>query len=262
MRAKYIYRLDDITPNMNWGQFCKFINIFRKNNVIPVLGVVPDNQDEMLVVEESQLDFWSIIKDMQDKKIVEIAQHGYQHKLFHTKEKGLMGVDNNFLTEFAGLPYEVQFKMIQNGKNILRSKGIYTDVWMAPCHSFDFTTVRVLKNLGYKAISDGIALYPNTFCDLIFVPQQIWAPRYFPCGIFTICLHLNNADEKLIKEVENHIKSGANVISFNDARKHNANKFHIFINRVFRICYILRRKLKKTLKKAFNRSRLLLFNFL
>lgn len=256
MRAKYIYRLDDITPNMNWEQFWKFINIFRENNIVPILGVVPDNQDHMLFVEESKLDFWSIIKDLQDKKIAEIAQHGYQHKLFHTKEKGLMGIDNNFLTEFAGLPYEDQLRMLEAGRNILRDNGIYTDIWMAPCHSFDSTTLRALKQLGFKAVSDGIALYPNTVWNLIFVPQQIWAPRYFPFGIFTICLHINNSNEKLFKEVEKHVKSRAAIISFSEAREYSISNIHVFVNKMFQICYFFRRKLKKTLKRMFNISKL------
>ncbi|WZL71509.1 DUF2334 domain-containing protein [Clostridiaceae bacterium 35-E11] len=245
MGAKYIYRMDDITPYMNWNQFWKYIQLFKKNNVKPLLGIVPHNQDLNLIIQEKNTNFWEIMRSLQNQGIVEIAQHGYQHKVVRTKEKGLMNIGFNGLSEYVGHSYEIQYKMIKSGRHILRSEGINTDVWMAPCHSFDTITLQVLANLGFRAVTDGIALYPFKFHDLVFVPQQLWAPRYFPFGIFTICLHINQLAEGRFEEVKRHLESGANIISFSQAIKHMYRFQDQVINCLFKWCYMIRKKIKK-----------------
>lgn len=249
MGGKYIYRMDDITPDMDWIQFWKFINLFKRHNVKPLLGVVPDNKDSNLSIQDKNKDFWKIIRRLQDEEAVEIAQHGYQHILRPIKAKKILGIETNSLSEFAGLSYDKQLEMIQCGKDILKSKGIDTDIWMAPCHSFDLITLRVLNELGFKKISDGIAVYPFYYKNMLFVPQQIWAPRYFPIGVFTICLHINEASNKRFEEVKKHLEAGADIISFSTATKNHVNKYHNIFNSFFRISYIIRREIKKKYKK-------------
>lgn len=244
MGAKYIYRMDDITPDMNWNQFWKYIHLFQENHVKPLLGIVPDNQDFHLMIGEKNKDFWKIMRELQNKGIIEVAQHGYQHKVVATKAKGMMNIGFNHLSEYVGHSYEVQYKMIKSGRDILRREGIHTDVWMAPCHSFDSVTLQALVNLGFRAVTDGIALYPFTRNGLVFVPQQLWAPRYFPFGIFTICLHVNHADDVRFQEVKSHLESGANIIHFSQGRKHISKFSDDVMNHIFKWSYIMRRSLK------------------
>lgn len=49
MSAKYIFRLDDICPNMNWDNFYRLEEIFDKYDVKPVVGVIPNNNSTFWV---------------------------------------------------------------------------------------------------------------------------------------------------------------------------------------------------------------------
>jgi predicted deacetylase len=236
---------------MNWNQFWKYIELFKKYGVKPLLGIVPDNQDPELSVQPRNQNFWQIMRDLYAEGAVEFAQHGYHHLLDVGKEgilNGIFGFQPK--SEFAGLSYDEQYNKINAGKKILNNEGIYTDVWMAPAHSFDTTTLKVLVDLGFKAITDGIALYPYKINGIIFVPQQLWRPRYFPFGIFTICLHINYLDDHFYHIVESHLKSGAEFISFSEARSYVAGIFGTIANTIFRIMFILARHSIKTIKKG------------
>ena len=218
MRARYIYRMDDITPAMNWREFWRCLDLFRRYGVRPLLGIVPDNRDPNLCVDRDEPSFWSIIRQLITEGRVEISQHGFQH-LYVSKKHGLLGRRYAFPcdSEFVGLPYEVQLDKIENGLRILNDEGIHTEVWMAPSHSFDRTTLRALRAAGFEALSDGIGLYPFRSEGITFVPQQLWAPKDFAFGVWTICLHINNQGDHLFDRVEAHLKSGARIITFGEA---------------------------------------------
>jgi hypothetical protein len=222
MAAKYIFRVDDINPNMNWERFDRLMNLFKKYNVIPLLGIVPDNKDTDLIHQEANPNFWHIMRELQRNGLAEFAQHGYQH----------LRILNS---EFSGLPYEVQYEKIKRGRDILRKNGIFTKIWIAPFHSYDKLTLKALVNLGFIAVSDGIALFPFKKKGLIFVPQQFWKPRYFPFGIITVCLHLNDIS---FHKLENFLKSKPIIISFSEALKYKTNKFVSLFNLIFKFFYL------------------------
>ncbi|HEX3029179.1 MAG TPA: DUF2334 domain-containing protein [Clostridia bacterium] len=243
--TKYLYRMDDITPDMNWERFWKLINLFKKYKVRPLLGVVPDNRDPNLSIEQSNEGFWETIKSLREEGSVEVAMHGYQH-VYETKDGGLLkGFGFKPQSEFAGLPYETQYNKIKDGKEILTGKGIHTDVFMAPGHTFDEITLTVLKELGFKYVTDGIALYPFHRKGLTFVPQQIARPKNLPCGIITVCLHSNNTHDGYVKQIERHLSSGAGFISFSQAIEEAPTIYKEVLNGLFRLFYILARKLTK-----------------
>jgi hypothetical protein len=49
--------------------------------------------------------------------------------------------------------------------------------FIAPWHSFDYTTLRVLRKHGIGVISDGFSLWPHVYYDVLWIPQQLW---WFP----------------------------------------------------------------------------------
>ncbi|WP_040210456.1 murein biosynthesis integral membrane protein MurJ [Clostridium polynesiense] len=252
-KAYYIYRLDDITEHMNWDNFWKVIMIFKKYNVVPLIGVVPDNKDKDLIVSEGKFYFWEIIKYMQQHKIVEIAQHGYTHEVILNTE-GILKERYGYkkTSEFTGLNLEKQLEKITLGKEILLSKGISTDIFMAPCHNFDGNTLKALKASGFKYITDGIGLTPYKYKGITFIPQQFGRPRSFFFGVITICLHLNNGSQEEINEIEEHVKKYRDkAINFYDAGKVRESKV---INSIFKVFYLLMRyfKFKHTASKSSN----------
>jgi len=202
MRAQFAFRLDDVCPTMNWKMFNKLQLLFDKYDIKPIIGIIPDNKDKKLMVDDVNGEFWSVVKKLHERGWI-IAQHGYQH-LYVTKESGLIGLNN--YSEFAGLSHEEQCKKIIRGKTILEEK-FKTKIlwWMAPAHSFDRITCKILRDLGFKYITDGIALFPYIKYGLNWVPQQIWKPQEKLFGFWTICIHPNNISDSYINNLEQFI---------------------------------------------------------
>lgn len=190
-------RLDDITPDMNWDNFYKIKEILDKYEIKPLLGVVPDNQSKTLHFSEPRQNFFDYMKQLQQEGYV-LAQHGYKH-VYETKESGLMQV--NAFSEFAGLPYEKQLFKLKEGQRILKDAGVVTDIFMAPGHSFDRNTLKALKSLGFKYVTDGFSRKPYKFEGLVFFPCKT-TESYHGTGMNTLCVHLNGKSEADIRQFE------------------------------------------------------------
>jgi predicted deacetylase len=208
MNARYIFRMDDITPTMDWGRFESLMNLFMKHSIKPLLGIVPDNRDPNLCRQRANPRFWDEMRGLQESGAIDIAQHGYQHTLVARPGAALLAshCGTHEVSEFAGESYHDQVFKIAEGNRILLSHGITTTYWMAPNHSFDKTTLRALVDVGFTAVSDGVSLFPFRSCGLVFVPQQVWRPRWMPCGVQTICLHSNTITPSEIKELRLFIR--------------------------------------------------------
>lgn len=217
MKARYLFRMDDITPTMDWGRFWALLRLFQRNRVKPLLGIVPDNKDKKLDRQKPEPHFWDTMRLLVERDLVEIAQHGYQHILARTSETALLTQSHGKRverSEFAGYSYKEQLERIQKGREILTQEGLTTDYWFSPNHSFDLTTLSALKTAGFTAVSDGVALLPYTYRGLIFIPQQLWRPAWVPTGVFTICLHSNEITNDEIKSIRQFLRTPANITSF------------------------------------------------
>jgi hypothetical protein len=115
--------------------------------------------------------------------------HGYQH-VFHTRCAGLLGV--NRYSEFAGLNYAEQAAKLSAAYEIMTANGVTPNAWVAPAHSFDHNTLRVLATELKRVllISDGFFPYPGRDDHgLMWIPQQMWRFRPMPFGVWTVCAH-------------------------------------------------------------------------
>lgn len=207
------FRLDDITPDMDWDRFYRVKAIFDKYKVKPLIGVVPDNQDEKLRCGEYHEDFWEYIVSL-EKGGWMIAQHGFRH-IYETRHSGLLGLKK--ASEFAGLSYEKQYEKLKCGREVLQKHGLNVTIFMAPGHTYDKNTLKALKKLGFSYVSDGYADVPYYAKGLLFIPSRSSKPRF--SGIIdTICLHSNEMDENDYRELENFLeKYSSHVISFTEA---------------------------------------------
>lgn len=196
-----LIRLDDITPDMNWESFEMIRTIFDKYHIKPIIGVVPDNRDQALSVADPCADFWNIIRELQTQGWT-IAQHGYRH-VYETKNSGMLGI--NPFSEFAGLPYEVQYEKIEKGREILRKQGICVRMFMAPGHTYDRNTLRVLKKLDFTMVTDGYSNRPYCEQDIIFIPCTLAKPK-LPKNVDTLCLHINTMSRGEIDELEHFLE--------------------------------------------------------
>lgn len=190
-------RMDDITADMNWDKFNQIREIFEQYQIFPLLGVVPDNQDTKLSIQDKKEDFWDIIRSLQ-KQGWSIAQHGTYHK-YVTDDCGMLGLKDS--SEFAGLSYEEQYIKLEAGKRTLEAHDIYSDIFMAPGHTYDKNTVKALYNLGFRTVTDGLYTKPYYFENVLFAPCRLQEYRNIK-GIDTICLHSNLMTDAEIKELE------------------------------------------------------------
>ncbi len=248
-KARYIFRLDDIHPEMNWEKFERIKKIFDRFGVKPIIAVIPHNCDELLKKNSAKQDFWPYIKDLEHKGW-EIAMHGYDHG-YVNRNGGIINL--NKYGEFAGLSYSDQQEKIKKGKKVFLEHVLPLNNFIAPAHSFDKTTCRVLKEEGFQIISDGIALFPFRKYGLIWVPQIAWRPREFSTGIITFCFHTDNCLEQDFKHLESFLeKNKDQVISFSDAVVHVDDKYSrllLLLNWVINIVFYTRRIIYRLYKR-------------
>jgi predicted deacetylase len=189
MRTQYLLRFDDVCPTMNWSVWKQVEEILIQSNVKPMLAVVPDNQDENLMVGGPNRAFWEEVRGWQARGWT-IGLHGYQH-LYVTRDAGLVGI--NKFSEFSGLPHAEQKLKLQKALDIFERERVTADLWIAPSHSFDATTLQILKDFGIRRLSDGFALYPHLDAQgMMWIPQQLWRFRKMPFGVWTVCCHFNH----------------------------------------------------------------------
>jgi len=143
--TKFVIRLDDICPTMDHAKFARARAIFDEAGVKPLMGIVPDNQDPDLQIDAPDPAFWKTMRDLKAQGWG-ISQHGYQHRI-HTSDRGLLDISPR--SEFAGRALADQTDDLAKGQQILADAGLATDIFMAPFHSYDRTTLTALKSLGF-----------------------------------------------------------------------------------------------------------------
>ncbi|MFL2999382.1 MAG: DUF2334 domain-containing protein [Cytophagales bacterium] len=213
--AKYIIRLDDASSYSNLSKWAKIEHILDKYSVCPVVAVIPKNMDDQIKFDSYNKKFWSMIKNWESKGWT-IAMHGYNHKYHKVRRHSLVFPFYN-RSEFGGLTIDQQKLKIKKSLDIFNKNGINPRVWIAPGHSFDTNTIKVLKKeTNINIISDGISIYPFYSDGFFFIPQQLWKikPKLF--GIWTICLHPDTMELEDFRSFEKGIAN--NIIHDNIIR--------------------------------------------
>ncbi len=205
---KIAFRIDDVSPYMCWESFERLTALFTSHGVKPLLGVIPDNQDPELRRYPFKPSGWDEIRALRDWGW-SISQHGSRHA-YTTTKSGLLGINN--YSEFAGLDYDTQYGLLQEGRRALEQEGLATDIFMAPAHSFDAVTLKALTALDFHNVSDGYSVFPYRRGGLKFIPCQSSKPSALPVGLMTVCLHPNTFTENDFKAVESWLKLYKNRI--------------------------------------------------
>tara|TARA_B110000008_G_C16939536_1_gene551886 strand:- start:855 stop:1601 length:747 start_codon:yes stop_codon:yes gene_type:complete len=244
--ATYLVRFDDICPTMDWESWDKVEKVLISEGIRPILAVVPDNRDENLIFGKENEHFWLKVRTWK-KMGWSIAIHGYQH-LYQTDDSGLLGL--NKYSEFSGLSYEQQSKKLQKALKIFESHDVKPNLWVAPAHSFDKVTVRVLSDLGIEVISDGFFKRPVKYMNMIWIPQQLWKFRYFRSGIWTVCYHVNGMKKEELERICSDLNQyNESIISLDYVLKNTSiNSFTIFDN-IFSKVWVRLIKLKRILSR-------------
>ncbi len=208
---------------MNWQVWDEIELILSSKDIKPIIAVVPDNRDPKLIIAPAKACFWEWVRARQLQGW-SIALHGYQHQ-YVNRNAGIMRL--NPQSEFAGLPRAEQKEKIQRGMEIFRREGVQVDAWVAPSHSFDWTTVDVLIELGVTVISDG--LWPRPHTDdrgMTWVPQQHWSlsAQRRP-GVWTACYHHNGWTTETLNQFCRDLERNQGYItSMAEVRQHFAGR--------------------------------------
>jgi predicted deacetylase len=195
--AQYLLRFDDLCPTMARECWDRFLPLIAEFGIRPILAVVPDNRDRELEYSAPDPEFWSQMRSMEAAGAA-VGLHGYRHLCV---SRGRSLVPLHRMTEFAGVPEEMQRAWIREGVAILRGHGLSPRIWVAPCHGFDRAALRVLREEGIWLVSDGLARFPFKRDGLTWIPQQLWEPVEKPNGLWTICLHSNTASDSLVEKL-------------------------------------------------------------
>jgi predicted deacetylase len=242
MNAQYLIRFDDICPTMNWRKWQPVEDALLAAGVKPLLSVVPDNHDPELQVAPANAEFWHKVRHWQSLGW-SIGLHGYQHR-YVSRSAGILG--RHGYSEFAGLPEAEQREKLERGLEIFEREGIHAEAWIAPGHSFDEITVRLLKRLGVDCISDGYSLHPYVCGEgMLWIPQQLGWFRTMPFGTWTVCLHVNPWSERRIERFrENLMAFRQSTIGLEDIRRSYRHRSRDWSDQLFHNCYRTVRKLK------------------
>lgn len=192
---KYIIRLDDACPNMDYNKWSRIEILLNKYNIKPIVGVIPDNRDPEFNYPRID-NFWDIVRRWQANEWI-IAQHGLHHSLSDTVR-----------TEFSGKDFKTQLQIITEGFNILQKENIKPICFFAPAHTFDSNTIKACKKIdSFKFISDGYAFYPYSKEDMLLIPSVFDTPHKISNnGIFTFVYHPNKMDDEDFNYLEDFIK--------------------------------------------------------
>jgi predicted deacetylase len=231
---------------MDWESWDKVEKVLVSEGIRPILAVVPDNRDENLIFGKENEHFWSKVRTWK-KMGWSIAIHGYQH-LYQTNDPGLLGL--NEYSEFSGLSYEQQSKKLQKALKIFESHDVKPNLWVAPAHSFDKVTVRVLSDLGIEVISDGFFKRPVKYMNMIWIPQQLWKFRHFRSGIWTVCYHVNGMKKEELERICSDLNQyNESIISLDYVLKNTSINSFTILDNVFSKVWVRLIKLKRILSR-------------
>ncbi len=233
-----LIRFDDIAPNMNWQLMNKCEELFLKYNIKPVLGIIPNNEDEELLSYPLNKNFWKKINEWQSLGW-EIAVHGYSHVYASdTKKKDYFNYGGK--SEFFGFSLEEQISKLKKSLEIFKNNNINTRCFFAPNHTYDLNTFKALKAVGIHNVIDGYGLFPYNKFGINFVPQLLYKNFILPFGIQTTQIHLNTWNFKDYENFESFInKNHKKIISFDFALSKTNNTLKSSILRLI-VEYLLK----------------------
>jgi len=147
-----LIRLDDIAENMNWDLMNKSELLFEKYKIKPVLGVIPNNQDNELLSYPKKNNFWEQARIWKNKGW-EITMHGSTH-VYDKDTKNQDYFEYGGRSKFCGHPLEIQMIKVKDGLKKFDSEKIKIRSFYAPNHTYDKNTFAALKNSGINGPND------------------------------------------------------------------------------------------------------------
>ena len=236
----YLLRLDDASEHWNKQNWVRMHELLQKYSIHPIVAIIPHNEDQNLLKYPEDEEFWDLIRLWINEGWTP-ALHGYNHVL-SSPHGGINPVNQR--SEFAGVDIDEQRKKIKLGYKLLSSQGIVPEIFVAPAHTFDIYTLRVLREeTPIRVISDTIASDMYAEDGFTFIPQQSGNARKIPLSLVTFCYHPNvmndTSFEKLEEFIIEHKKEFTSFkeISFSQRKRS-------VLDKILRVSYFAIRRIK------------------
>ena len=201
---KIVIRIDDICPEMDWTKMERFERLLDEYSIKPLIGVVPFNHDPMLSAAEecrnpefADEKAYAAWLNKKQEAGWHIALHGCFH-VYTSKNGGLFPL--NGFSEFAGVPYKRQKRMIGRGRDKLRELGVRCNICMAPA---DGAGTPIGGSNG-EYVTDGYGSKPYMYKGLKFLPISVLRSRELKAdkGITTFVVHTWEMEDSDFEEYE------------------------------------------------------------
>ena len=221
-----VFRYDDFTL-VNDSTSDKVVMLFQKYNIPVVLGVIPCDFNENLLMDKDYL-FLDYLNKTTHNGSVEIALHGLNHKRMTP------------YGEFKGLSEEEQVRRIRKGKNLLDSIFNYNLVtYIPPWNSHDENTVKALKANKIYIVSSSIydiwsetVYYPMSTSDFKELEVLIKNNQSLG-GIIVVMMHssdfIRNRSFKELEQILINLKKDKTIRFYTFRGLENAG---IYVNKV------------------------------
>jgi predicted deacetylase len=236
-----LIRFDDIAENMNWDLMEKCEELFKKYNIKPLLGVIPNNQDKELLLNKNNKEFWKKVRQWKSMGW-EIAMHGYTHVYDTAADQKKDYFKYGGGSEFYGHSFEEQKNRLEKGLKKFKDENIQIRSFFAPNHIYDENTFRALKALGIKQVIDGYGFFPYEEDGITFTPQLFYKNIFLPFGFQSTQIHLNYWSDEDFMEFKDLIeRKHSKIITYNQMLEKTNNNFFSYMSR-FLISRLLKLK--------------------
>ncbi len=160
-QIKVVFRYDDFILRQD-SLNESIVNTFQKYNIPLVLGVIPCDKNEQVILDNNY-NYLSVLKRGVQNKSIEIALHGLNHSRIINGE-------------FGGLKCEEQYRRMDKGKNILDSifHQPLVSTFIPPWNAYDESTLAVMEKLGLNTISSALTTNQSIVNPMI---------SYLPCTL-------------------------------------------------------------------------------
>jgi len=246
---KFFLRLDDACHTMHILNWNRIETILDKYSIKPLVGVIPDCMDQDLKYSDWDITFFEKVRKWRSKNW-DIAMHGVNHLYKSHAEWGINPI--LLRSEFSGLAYEEQQKLIDEGYKILINNGIEPSFFFAPSHNFDKNTLMALyKSTNIRKISDTFSFRPYIKYQFQFYPVHFGhLINVKLTGLWTFCLHPNTMKDVDFFLLEDFLSKHHRSFSrLSEIEKYANRKINIFEKILQKIYYLRRYILVKYGKK-------------
>jgi cysteine-rich repeat protein len=139
--------MDDIQSNYFEDVQEVVVQAHMDSNIPVTLGVIPGQVTEPLLSE---------IKKWDRNALIEIAQHDFTHD-----------------TVLIGEDYDTQYKYLKKGSDLFEAWDIHPNSYVPGMGQADDTTVKVVKDLGFHTLYDGLPIGITSSIDPLTITDQL-----------------------------------------------------------------------------------------